>query len=364
LSATYVIAGGYSAGHLTPGLAVAEALRLQRPDLKVLFAGSADHSEADFVRSAGVPFLALPGAPWARRGPLAKARSLAAIPPAVWIARREFRAAGAVGLLSLGSFAAVAPALAARSLGLPILVFEPNATLGLANRLIRPFARQVLASRLFETETLPSAIPCAVVGVPLRSALGALAELTPQPPQDEVRLLVLGGSLGDSFLNERLPALAARLAALSLNLRVIHQCGRGIDPAAVRSAYVRLRVKAVVERFLDPIAPALASAHFILTAAGAVTMHEISAAGIPVLIVPLGIAAATHQHANAEAFARVTGCLHTTEEGWDEARLAGEIAAVLRDRTRWLQQSRALRLFAGSDAGSDTVTQILASLRA
>ena len=363
MAATYVIAGGYSAGHLTPGLAVAEALRRQQPDLQVLFAGSPDPDEADFVRAAGVPFLALPGAPWAQRGPWAKTRSLAVIAPAVLRARREFRAVGAVGLMSLGSFAAVAPALAARSLGLPIVIFEPNARFGLANRLIQPFAQRVLTSRLFDRGTIPASLPCAVVGVPLRSALGALTQRVPSPPEGEVRLLVLGGSLGDSFLNERAPALAARLGAAGIALRVTHQCGRGVDPAAVRSAYVRLRIKAVVEPFLDPIAPALGDAHYILTAAGAVTMHEIAAAAVPVLIVPLGEAAAAHQHANAATFARLTGCLQSTEESWDETKVAGEIAAVLRDAGRWRDQSRQLRKFASDDAGGDAVTQILASLR-
>jgi UDP-N-acetylglucosamine--N-acetylmuramyl-(pentapeptide) pyrophosphoryl-undecaprenol N-acetylglucosamine transferase len=364
LSDTYVIAGGYSAGHLTPGLAVAEALRVQRPDLNILFAGSAEPAEAEFVRAAGISFLALPGVPWVHRGPLVQAQSVAAIAPALWIARRKFKAASAVGLLSLGSFAAIAPALAARSLGLPVIIFEPNASLGLAHRVIRPFARQVLASRLFDPHSLPPGIACAVVGVPLRSALGALAERTAQPPAGELRLLVLGGSLGDSFLNERVPSLAARLGTPALPVRVTHQCGRRIDPAAVRAAYLRNRVKAVVERFLDPIAPALRDAHFIIAAAGAVTIHEIAAAGVPVLIVPLDSPGTSHEQANAEAFCRVTGCLRSTQENWNEVGLAGEIAAVVGDRGRWLTQSRALRLFAGNDAGVDTITQILASLRA
>ncbi len=363
MSKTYVIAGGYSAGHLTPGLAVAEALRQQQPDLRVLFAGSADQGEAEFVQRAGVPFLALPGAPWVQRGPLAKARCLAAIAPAIWRARREFRAANAVGLMSLGSFAAVAPALAARSLGLPILIFEPNARFGMAHRLIQPFAERVLASRLFEVDRLPATLPCTVVGVPLRSALGALARRMAEPPAGEVRLLVLGGSLGDSFLNERAPALAARLAAAGIPLRVMHQCGRGVDPAAVRSTYVRLRVKAEVESFLDPIAPAMGSAHFILTAAGAVTMHEIAAAGIPLLIVPLEEASAAHQHANAATFAHETGCLHRTEATWDEVAVAADIAAVLGDAEQWREHSRRLRRLASDQAGGDAVTQILASIR-
>jgi len=364
LRATYVIAGGYTVGHLTPGLAVAEELRQRHPKLAVLFAGWADPVEADFVRRAGLPFLALPGAPWVGRGAGARGHSLAAVLPAAWIARRHFRAAGAIGLLSLGSFAAFAPALAARSLGLPVTIFEPNARLGLANRLIRHFAREVLASRLFDPAALPRSLPCEVVGVPLRSALQDLAARHPAPPTGTVHLLVLGGSLGDPFLNARAPGLARRLAASGVDLRVTHQCGRGIAATAVQEAYAQLGLRATVAPFLDPIAPVLASAQFVLTAGGAVTLHEVAAAGVPLLVVPLGGAAAVHQRGNAAAFGQATGCLCRTEETWDESEAAAAIAAVLRDPARWQQQSHALQGFVSSDARAAAVARIVATLRA
>jgi UDP-N-acetylglucosamine--N-acetylmuramyl-(pentapeptide) pyrophosphoryl-undecaprenol N-acetylglucosamine transferase len=364
LNATFVIAGGYTAGHLTPGLAVAEELRERYPQLRLLFAGRADPAEAEFVRHSGLSFLPLPAAPWACQSALARGRSLGVMLPAVWIARRKFRSVGAVGLLSLGSFAVFAPALAARSLGLPLTVFEPNAKLGLANGMLRPLARQVLASKLFAAGTRPSPARCEIVGVPLRSSLQALAGRKPSPPAGEIRLLVLGGSLGSPFLNAQAPGLARQLASLGLTLRVTHQCGREADPAAVRVAYAQTGVRAVVEPFFDPFAPVLADADFILTAAGAITLHEIAAAGVPMLITPLRAGAGAHQYANAEAFARANGSLVRTEETWEEVGIAKAIAAVVGDPTLWQTQSRALQIFVAGNARAAIVDQIVAMLPA
>lgn len=362
MDATFVIAGGYTAGHLTPGLAVAEELRQRHPHLKLLFAGRTDPAEAEFVRHSGLSFLPLPAAPWACQGVRARGRSLALILPAVWIARRRFRAVGAVGLLSLGSFAVFAPALAARSLGLPLTLFEPNARFGLANGLLRPLARQVLASRLFEAGTRPGPPRCEIVGVPLRSPLQALAGRIPDPPAGATRLLVLGGSLGSPFLNERAPGLAHQLVSAGIDLRVTHQCGRDTEAAEVRAAYERAGVRAVVEPFFDPIAPVLGAADFVLTAAGAITLHEIAAAGVPLLVTPLRAGAGAHQYANADAFGRATGCLVRTEETWEEAGMAEAIGAVVRDPARWRQQSRALQSFVAGNARAAIVDRIVASL--
>lgn len=364
LDTTYVIAGGYTAGHLTPGLAVAEEFHRRHPHVKILIAGWTDPAEEAFVRHSGLSFLPLPASPWASQGSRMRGRSLTMMLPAIWVARRRFRAAGAVGLLSLGSFAAFAPALAARSLGLPLTVFEPNFRFGLANRMLVPLAEQVLVSKLFDAATRPRPERCEIVGVPLRSAFQALAGRRPNPPAGPAHLLVLGGSLGNPFFNARAPGLARRLAGHGLDLHVTHQCGRNTEAAPVRAAYTRAGVRAVVEPFFDPINPVLASADFVLTSAGAITLHEIAAAGIPLLVTPLRAGAAAHQYANAETFGQATGCLVRTEEAWAEADVAQQIASILGEPERWRQQSVALQAFAEGDARVEVVNRIVASVPA
>jgi UDP-N-acetylglucosamine--N-acetylmuramyl-(pentapeptide) pyrophosphoryl-undecaprenol N-acetylglucosamine transferase len=349
---THIIAGGYSAGHVTPAFALAEAAFASRPERRVEFMGSADGVEARLVSEAGMAFTGFDVAPWAGRGGTGRLVSLARLVPAIFAARRKLRAAGAGGLTSLGSFAALAPALAAWSLGLPVTIYESNVEPGMANRLLLRRARRLLVSRFYAPRRGHGGPAPEVAGVPLRAGLRKIAAAEPSPAAGVARLLVLGGSLGDEFLNENAPGLAAGLAASAPGLEVTHQCGLGGDAEATRARYAALGLRVTVYPFFNDIAPVLAGAHFVVTPAGAVTLHEVAATGVPLLVVPLGTAALAHQHANAEALRAATGCLSCTEEDWRAEELAPRVAAILGDPACWRERSAALRAFSPEDAGA------------
>lgn len=346
---THIIVGGYSAGHVTPGFALVEATRARWPERRVEFMGSADGVEARLVPAAGMAFTGFDVSPWAGRGGFGRAGSLARLVPAIFAARRRLREVGAGGLTSLGSFAALAPGLAAWSLGLPVTIYESNVELGLANRLLLRRARRLLVSRFYAPVRASVGPAAEVIGVPLRSEV---RRVTAKAPEGAARLLVLGGSLGDQFLNEHAPELAVRLAGISPGLTVTHQCGLDGDAEAVRARYAARGMRARVYPFFDDIASVLAGAHFVVTPAGAITLHEVAAVGVPLLVVPLSTAAVAHQHANAHALRVATGCLSCTEEDWRADALAGCIAEVLAEPACWRERSAALRAFSPGDAGA------------
>lgn len=345
----FVFAGGYTAGHITPGLAVIERLRERGWDGDFLFLGTANSWERELVSGAGVPFVGLPAMPWAGQTAVTRLRALLRLAPAVWAARRRLRGTRVHRLVGLGSFASVAPALAARSLGIPVTLYEPNATPGLANRLLCSSADALLVSRLFSGRADWTRADVREVGVPLRADLLALAGQVPDPPRAGLRLLVLGGSHGNPFLNERMPALAQRLAVLRSGLSVIHQCGHDVAPEPLEVRYAEAGVAAEVTSYLDPIAPSFQGADFVVSAAGAISLHELAAAGVPALVVPLDSGAGSHQQFNAAAFARLTGCLAVKPADWDPGRLAAEIAGVVRDGARWRTRQTGLRALVTDD---------------
>lgn len=345
-----IFAGGHTAGHINPGLAVIDRLRTCGADFEFLFAGSGDEWERTLVRQAGVDYVGLPAAPWAGRSLGERLAVLGRIGPAVLAARRQLRAVNAAGLVGLGGFGSVVPALAARSLGLPVTLYEPNATLGLANRLLRPLARALLVSRLFGMSSPGTKV--IEVGVPLRPAVLALAARRPEAPREKMRLLVLGGSLGNPFLNEFMPALAAKLQARLPGLAVLHQCGHGVEPGPLQAQYAVQGIAAQVRPYIDPITDAFKAADFVVSAAGAISLHELAAAGVPALIVPQDRGPGAHQLHNAAAFVRLTGSLSATRADWDEDRLAAVMAGVVGDARKWRQQQAGLRrLLAGDAAG-------------
>ncbi len=349
-----IIAGGYSAGHITPGIALSEAFS---PQVNCIFMGARDGMEASLVVQAGLPFIGVHALPWAGRRASARAASLATLLPAILCARREIKKSGATALISLGSFAALAPSLAAVSLGLPVILYESNTTLGLAHRVLLPFAKTLLTSRLFH-QALPRRPAPVTVGVPLRNDILALAHRSVEFPPGAVRVLVLGGSLGNPFFNRRMPDVMRRLALIHPGVSVIHQCGIAIDPTPIIRAYADVGVSASVETYRNPISTAFESIHLVVTTAGAITLHEIAAAGIPALIMPLEGAAARHQHDNAFTFTALTGCPHISEDTWDDEQVSGTLAGLLADPAAWQACSHRLRRFFSPDSASRTL-QIL-----
>jgi len=354
---TFVIAGGYTAGHITPGLALIEALRSARPEIEVLFVGANHGIDRKLVTAAGVDFQGLPAFPFARQRLGGRIFSLLALMPAIVRARRVLRERNAVSVIGLGSFGSVAPGWAARSLRIPLSIFEPNAEMGVANRALYPFSKHRFVSRLLSTHSHPADPATVQTGVPLRRSVSQ--HLRPRTrPDRHVNLAVLGGSLGDPFLNRQTPSLLRELARRGFELSVVHQCGHDVNPGPIRAAYAEAGVVARVEPFADPILPVLAAADVAITAAGAITLHELAALGVPALVVPLSGAAAGHQLANARAFEAATGCPVLPESSCTPAAVGDALGAMLRDSAAWDATGRRLKEFAPLDAAERCLAQI------
>lgn len=346
-----LFAGGGTGGHVFPAVAVAEALQAVA-DVDVAFCGTARGVEARVVPSHGwrlelLDVLPITGGGPARaiRGAFVAARATAS---ALLLVRRLRPAA----VLSVGGYASGPVTLAAALLGVPVAVLEPNRVVGLANRLLAPFARRAYVA--WEEAGSPfRAGARRVYGVPLRAGFGP----KPYVPRAGVaRVLVVGGSQGAAALNERVPAAMARLAHIP-GVEVVHQAGRDRD-ADVRAAYAREGVaRATVTPFLDDMVRALADADVVVARSGASTLGELTAVGRAAILVPYPHAAADHQGQNAEALAGAGGAVCLRQDDATPERLARELESLLRDdaaRTRMADASRARgRPAAAADVASD-----------
>ncbi|HEY8041113.1 MAG TPA: undecaprenyldiphospho-muramoylpentapeptide beta-N-acetylglucosaminyltransferase [Polyangiaceae bacterium] len=334
---TILVAGGGTGGHVFPAVAVAEAMQLLA-DVDVVFCGTARGVEARVVPARGWALELLDVEPMKGGGPARAIRG------ALVAARATGRAFGLVrrlrpgAVLSVGGYASGPVTLAAALLGVPVAVLEPNSVVGLANRLLAPFARRAYvawdeAGAKFRARARRS------FGVPLR------AGFVPRPgaTRGTARVLVMGGSQGAAALNERMPEVVARLAHVP-GLDVLHQAGRDRDDP-VRAAYSRAKVERVkVVPFVDDVAQAIADADVVVARAGASTLAELTAIGRAAVLVPFPHAADDHQARNAEALARAGGAVCVRQEAADAARLATELERLLVDepaRTAMAEASRA-----------------------
>jgi len=259
-------------------------------------------------------------------------------------ARRLVRRLGVDVVVGTGGYASGPAALGARLARRPLVLFEPNARAGAANRFLSRFATAAAvssaeAARDLHCETW-------LTGVPVRPEFFAVHEALPGAPAPA--LLVLGGSQGARSLNQALPAALAALASGAAGMpTVVHQAGeRHLEEA--RAAYAAAGFGAGnvrVAAFLDDVAGAMAASDLVISRAGAITLAEICAAGRPSLLLPLS-AAAGHQIENARALEQAGAARLLTPDEVTAERLAALLGTLLGDRGALQGMARAARALA------------------
>jgi UDP-N-acetylglucosamine--N-acetylmuramyl-(pentapeptide) pyrophosphoryl-undecaprenol N-acetylglucosamine transferase len=338
-----VLAGG-TGGHVYPALAAAQELASR--GWEIAWLGARDGFEARVVPGYGFPIDLVDVrkvrgegiATWL----LAPVRLLRAMAETAAVLRQRRPAV----VLGMGGFVAGPGGLVARLLGLPLVIHEQNAVPGLTNRWLARVATRVLQAF---PDTFPRGRRADTVGNPVRADIVAL----PRPAQRYAerfgpgRLLVVGGSLGAQALNEAVPAA---LAALPGDRRpaVRHQAGRG-KAEATEAAYRAAGVAADVSEFLIDMAGAYGWADLVVCRAGALTVSELAAAGVPAVLVPYPFAVDDHQTRNA-AFLAEAGAGVLLPQTELPARLGAILTDLLGDPAGLRHMADAARALARPDA--------------
>jgi UDP-N-acetylglucosamine--N-acetylmuramyl-(pentapeptide) pyrophosphoryl-undecaprenol N-acetylglucosamine transferase len=353
-----LIAGGGTGGHVFPAVAVAEAI-LVLADAEVVFCGTHRGVEARVVPARGWRLEQLDVLPMKGGGPLRALRGARFAARATLRSLTLVRELSPRAVLSVGGYAAGPVTLAAALLGVPVAVLEPNCTVGLANRILAPFAKRAYLAWPDAAGGFRARAP-RWYGVPLRQGFSP----RPYAARGTARVLVMGGSQGAHALNERVPEAIARLS-VERDVEVLHQAGRDRDEP-VRAAYARGGVKAsTVVAFIDDVAGAIEGADVVVARAGAATIAEISAIGRASVLVPFPDASDDHQARNAEALDRARAAVCLRQEAADPARLAIEIGMLLADDARRVAMADACRALGRPNAAHDVAADLLglASIR-
>ena len=318
------------------------------------FAGSPDRVEARLVPERGYEFDSFAVAGFPRRpGPsLLRAVALAVAAPVACLRILERRRPDVV--LGGGGYVAGPMVLAARLRGIPAVLTEADAHLGLANRLAAPFA-----TRVFLALPVRSGRKYVAVGraVPERSRAVPRAEARERlglPAEGDV-VLVFGGSLGARLLNE-----VALDAWAQSGPAVLHLCGER-DYDALRDRVSRADY--VLLPFLDDVGLAYGAADVAVARAGG-SVWELAAAGLPAVLVPGEFATGDHQRKNAEWFERAGGAVIVRES--DAGRVPDVVASLLGDRPRLEAMAGAMRKAARPDAAeriADELVELAAARR-
>jgi len=350
------LACGGTGGHVFPALAAGTVLR-DEMGATLAMLGRAGALEERLASSAGVPFLPVPAVPLHRTRVW---RNLS-LPWTAWScvrqARRALRTCAPDAVLATGGFVSLPTGVAARTLGIPVVVHESNAHPGVANRLLARLAdRLLVGSPAGARAFAPRAAE--VVGNPARFRDGRVREQLRAErglTESDRYLVVIGGSQGARGLN-RILAEEIR-AILASGWKVLWQAG----PAGIGMAQEAVSglegVRA--EAFVNDVYGDFGAADLALTRAGASTLAELSLFGLPSVLVPYPHATGNHQELNAREMSEAGAAELLVERDWTPG--AG-LAAVERLWARRAEASRSIQAFARPQAARDTALAVMAAL--
>ena len=358
-----VLAGGGTGGHLVPGLAVAEELRRNLPDARVVFIGTKRPVEEHMVPRAGFELRTVdaprtPERVW--QWPAYPFRLMASISRAK-AALRELSPGVVVGL---GGYGSVPVVLAAKKLGVPIALMEQNSVPGKANRLLSRWALEVYAQ--FESSRARFRNPDRVLllGNPLRDSITkgsrerAAKRFSLEPGRRT--LLILGGSQGARTVNESV-SLALGEFEQAGPVQIIHQTG-SLDFDRVQGRYKASGIRSHVVAFLDDMPEALAAADLVISRAGATTLAEIAACGKPSVLVPYPFAAEDHQRLNAEVYEKAGAAVMIRNAEFTPVEAGRVVKEMLFDEIRLRRMGDAAKTLAKLDATRDVCHHLLVIL--
>lgn len=351
-----VIAGGGTAGHTLPGIAIARALVALGHDPATLhFVGSERGSEARLVPAAGFEVTLLPGRGIQRRLTIANVGAVGGLLRALVRAFLLMVRHRPAVVVAMGGYASVPCALAAVVLRVPIVVAEQNAVPGLANRLTSRFAKAAAVS--FPATALPRAV---LTGNPVRPEVLAVdrerdraaARAALHIADGQRVVLAFGGSLGSLRINEAVVgALAAWLPRRDLTVR--HVIGERDWVALTEQApTITEGVTYVPVRYEDDMPRAFAAADLVVCRSGATSVAELSAIGVPAVLVPLPGAPGDHQTANARALVDAGAAVLVPDAELTADRLVREVDALLAEDGRLAAMGEAARGVANREAGA------------
>ncbi|HEY8607226.1 MAG TPA: undecaprenyldiphospho-muramoylpentapeptide beta-N-acetylglucosaminyltransferase [Noviherbaspirillum sp.] len=349
-----IMAAG-TGGHIFPGLAIARTMRER--GWQVSWLGTMHGMERELVPKHGIEmdaidFAGLRGKGWQHslRGGFKMLAGFAECFRVIGRRRPDV-------VLGMGGYVTVPGGMMAKLRGVPLALVNADAALLLSNKALAPVARRVLFG--FPADFGNAAGKAMVTGNPVRKEIVEL----PSPPAryagraGVLRILVVGGSLGAKVLNECLPAALALIPQGQRPI-VTHQSGKQ-HIEALRQAYAGAQVQAEVVDFIDDMPRRYAEADLVICRAGAITVSELTAAGVASVLVPLTVSTTSHQRDNARWMAKQGAAIHLPQGEMSPAQMAGLLQSLEREKCLAMAQA-AYAL--GKREANDSIAAVLEEL--
>lgn len=327
-----IFAGGGTGGHLIAGLSIAQEISSRFPGANIVFFGTSKKGESGYIGKSGYEFKQIKACKFTSfiRLPVFIIVSLIGV---IYSLINIIRIKPDI-IIGLGGYGSALPVVAAYISGVPIVLIEQNVIPGRANLIMARWADAVLCHWEGTKKRFKNVRSVGVTGIPIRKDVIANEQEIGKNPfgltSQGKTLLVMGGSQGAQSINRVILQSIPELKALIPDLQIIHLTGKeGYKEA--KAAYGNLGISSFVSEFSNDIGAAYRLADLVICRAGANTIAEISAVGIPAILVPYPYATDNHQYWNAYELASIGGALIIKQDELKSERLTELVSNLFRN---------------------------------
>ena len=360
----FVVSGGGTGGHIYPALAIAAGLTQRFPGAEVLYIGTDKGMEAEIVPKEGIPFKGIPASGLQRKLSLGNIRAL-------WQALRGYRQAGRIlrrwrpqVVIGTGGYVSGPVVLAAAMRRIPTLIHEQNAYPGITNRLLSRVAHCVAVTFDGAESIFPKKARIKLTGLPIRPEILALERLSDghgQDAQDKgLTILSFGGSRGARVINEAMIEVI-RAYGNQPRCNLVHITGvQGYqefrDKAVAAGINLDMLRNVAIHPYLYNITEVLAKADLVVSRAGATTLAELTALGIPSILIPYPLATENHQEHNARALEKEGAAIVILDKDLTGASLNRRVSQLIEDKVRLERMGKASKSMGKVDALKEIIS--------
>ncbi|MGY4689734.1 undecaprenyldiphospho-muramoylpentapeptide beta-N-acetylglucosaminyltransferase [Salibacterium sp. K-3] len=350
-----VVTGGGTGGHIYPALALIKEIKRQYPDSECLYIGTEHGLESDIVPRAGIRFETITISGFQRRLTWKNARTIWRFWRGTKKAGQMLTSFGADIVVGTGGYVAGPVVFAASKLGIPSLIHEQNSIPGLTNKFLSRFVDKVAVSFEDSAAYFPASKVC-WTGNPRASEVVMEISDNPLPAlgldKDKKTVVIVGGSRGARPINEAF--IEALPEAGNKKWQYLYITGSvHYDKVTEEAEKAGSPDNVVIQPFIHNMPDVLAFTDVLISRAGATTLAEITALGVPSILVPSPYVTNNHQEKNAESLKRAGGAIVRREDEWDAAALIQDTDAILSDQTKWETMHNAAKTLAAPDAAAD-----------
>ena len=345
---------GGTAGHINPAIAIANYMKQQHPDVKILFIGAEGHMEEKLVPQAGYELRCLPGSGLSRKlslkGIKQNVHAVKCVLGAVSACRKIMQDFKPDAVIGTGGYASFPALYAAQKMGIPTCVHESNAVPGVTTKMAARKADKVLVAVEESAKYYKDPGKVMVVGMPVRQEFLFLKKEDARRKLglDERPLVVSAfGSLGAKVMNETMAEVFRMEMEEGYPFQHIHATGGfGWEwmPKLVKEKGVDLKEKRGIDmrEYIYDMPTVMAAADVIISRAGAATCNEIGVSGTPDILIPSPNVTNNHQEKNAHVLADRDAAVLVLEQDCTPEKIYSEITGLLSDESRRREMSRKL----------------------